>query len=207
MATLDIIEGQKKKSGSITLDDALVSDKVNKAVLYQAVRANLSAKHHGTVNTKTRADVCRTTKKVYRQKGTGGARHGSKKSSPFVGGGRVFGPHPRDYTIRLPKKVRQLALREAIRSKIQEKDLLVVKDFPFKEIKTKVAADFFKGLEVSSALVVLNTASDMVEKSVRNLKGFKVLSVNELSVVEILKYPRLVFTADSFGEVQKRYLV
>ena len=115
MTSLDIIGEKKKKVGSVELGDALLADKVNKAVLYQAVKWFQSGKHHGTVRTKTRSEVLFTSKKVYRQKGTGNARHGSMKSSPFVGGGRVFGPKPRDYTLGLPKKVRRLALREALR--------------------------------------------------------------------------------------------
>jgi len=206
MATIDIINGSMKKVGSAELGDTLLTEKLNKAVLYQAVRANLSTHHHGTVNTKTRADVWRTGKKLYKQKGTGGARHGSRKTAPFVGGGRVFGPHPRDYTIRLPRKVRVLAMREALRCALIEKNVTVVQEFPFKTPKTKEASQFFSAIKVPGGLVILDKASDVVEKSIRNLKGFKILRVDQLSPYEILKYQKLIFTADAFAEAQKRYL-
>lgn len=206
MATLDIIEAGKKKVGSVSLTDALLSEKVNKAVLYQAVRANLSADHHGTVDTKTRAEVLRTGKKLHKQKGTGGARHGSRKSSPFVGGGRVFGPHQRDYTIRLPRKVRQLAMKEVFKELLQQKKVLVVKDLPFKEAKTKVAAKFLSSLDIKGGLVVVERATPTVEKSVRNIKGFKVLKISELSVVELLRYQNVVLTENTFDTISKRYL-
>lgn len=206
MATLDIIEAGKKKVGSVSLTDALLSEKVNKAVLYQAVRANLSADHHGTVDTKTRAEVLRTGKKLHKQKGTGGARHGSRKSSPFVGGGRVFGPHQRDFTIRLPRKVRQLAMKEVFKELLQQKKVLVVKDLPFKEAKTKVAAKFLGSLDIKGGLVVIERATPTIEKSVRNIKGFKVLKISELSVVELLRYQNVVLTENTFEAISKRYL-
>lgn len=206
MASIEIINEKKQKVGEVNLSDPLLSDKVNKAVLYQAVRATLSSRHHGTVDTKTRAEVNRTNKKVYRQKGTGGARHGSRKTSPFVGGGRVFGPHPRDYTIQLNKKVKQLAIREAIRSQLIDQNITILKEIPFKEIKTEKAHELFSGLNISSGLVVLDKPSAVIEKSIRNLKGFKIIRVDQLNTVDLLKYPKVIFTSESFEMTQKKYL-
>src|SRR3989338_3602910 len=126
MDKLDIINSKNKKVGEISLVEGFAKDPINKAIVHLAVKRVLAGKHHGTVRTKTRADVLRTTKKVYRQKGTGGARHGSMKSSPFVGGGRVHGPKPRDYSLGANKKVRALALREALRSGLQDGKVVVL---------------------------------------------------------------------------------
>lgn len=204
-ASLDIIDSHKAKVGSFLLNDFLLEKKVNKAVLYEALRANLSSKHHGTVNTKTRSEVLRTTRKIYRQKGTGNARHGSRKSSPFVGGGRVFGPHQRDYTIRLNRQTRQLALREALRASIKDNKVIVVSEISFDKIKTRQAADFFKGIDIQGGLVVLPGPSLTIEKSMKNLKHFKSLRVDQLSVFALLKYTPLIFTKESFELIQKRY--
>src|SRR5262245_58065435 len=137
MALLPIINSKKEQVGELKLKDELLKERPNQTVIYSAVRRHLASKHHGTVDTKTRAEVHRTTKKVYRQKGTGNARHGSRKSSPFVGGGRVFGPHQRDYALDMPKKVRKLALREVLRIQIMEGKVTLLDSFPFKKIKTK----------------------------------------------------------------------
>ena len=206
MSTLDIIGEKKKKVGSVDLADALLADKVNKAVLYQAVKWFQSGKHHGTVRTKTRSEVLFTSKKVFRQKGTGNARHGSMKSSPFVGGGRVFGPKPRDYTLGLPKKVRKLALREALRHQLKESRIMVLEEFPFKQIKTGEAAVFLSGLGLNGGLIVLEAPQEFVQKSVRNLKGFKIILADQINVVDLLCYPKLIFTKASFDSVQKKYL-
>ncbi|MBI2340914.1 MAG: 50S ribosomal protein L4 [Deltaproteobacteria bacterium] len=206
MSTLDIIGENKKKVGSVELADPLLAAKVNKAVLYQAVKWALSGRHHGTVRTKTRSEVLFTTKKVYRQKGTGNARHSSRKSSPFVGGGRVFGPKPRDYTLGLPKKVRRLALREALRQRLKESRVTVLDGFPLKQIKTKEALKFLSGLDVQGGLIVLEAPQEFVQKSVRNLKGFKTILTDQINLLDLLSYPKVIFTRASFDSVQKRYL-
>ncbi|HBF13578.1 MAG TPA: 50S ribosomal protein L4 [Deltaproteobacteria bacterium] len=206
MGTLNVVNAEKKKVGEVSLPDAVLSDKLNKAVLYQAVKTYLAGQHHGTVRTKTRSEVNFTTKKVYRQKGTGGARHGSMKSSPFVGGGRVHGPKPRDYSLGANKKVRALALREALRSGLQDGKVVVLDALHFKEIKTKLAAQVFGKLGLKSALVVLDKKTDVIEKSIRNLKGFKTILANQLNVFDLLKYPQVLFTQESFGMVNERYL-
>ncbi len=205
MATIDIISASGKK-GAVELSDSLFSEKLNRAVLYTLVRSNLAGRHHGTVDTKTRAEVDRTSKKIFRQKGTGNARHGSRKSSPFVGGGRVFGPHPRDFTIRLPRKVRQLGFREALRSKLIDKEIVIVNEIPLTEIKTKKAAEFFKSLKVRSGMVVLDKPHETISKSIRNLKGFRVAQTDQLQVADILKFQHIIFTKESFEQVRNRYL-
>lgn len=204
MDKLDIINAKNKKVGEISLVEGFTKEPTNKAVVHLAIKRVLAGKHHGTVSTKTRADVLRTTKKVYRQKGTGGARHGSMKSSPFVGGGRVFGPKPRDFTQSMTKKSKKLALREALKGQIQDGLVTIIDSIPLKEIKTKLAADFFKGLGIEKALVIVDQASDVLQKSIRNLKGFKLLATKELNVYELVKSPRLLFTSEAFDSFQKR---
>lgn len=207
MALLEIIGDNNKKTGEISLSDALFSKKVNEAVLYQAVKTHLASKHHGTVDTKTRREVLFTTKKVYRQKGTGNARHGSMKSAPFVGGGRVFGPHPRDYTLGLPKKVRRLAVREALRSQLVDKGVMIIDQFPLQSIKTSEAVKFLNSLGLTGGLIILEGASEVVEKSVRNIRGYKLVRASEINVFDVLKYPKLIFTAKAFEKVRDHYLM
>ncbi|MDO8519002.1 MAG: 50S ribosomal protein L4 [Deltaproteobacteria bacterium] len=205
MSKLDIINSANKKVGEIDLSEAL-KEKVNKAVLYQAVKTYLSSKHHGTVDTKTRAEVLFTTKKVYRQKGTGNARHGSMKSSPFVGGGRVFGPHPRDYTLGMNKKVRRLAVREALKARLIDGSVMVVEKIPLTQIKTSTAVKFMDGLGLKGGLVVLEAADDVIEKSVRNIRDFKLVRADTVNVFDLLKYPKILFTAGAFSKVAEKYL-
>jgi len=206
MASIEVINENNKKVEDVSIADKIMTDKVNKAVLYQAIHHHQASQHHGTVKTQDRTEVSRTTKKVYRQKGTGGARHGSRRPAPFVGGGRVFGPRPRDYSYKLNKKVRSLAVKEALRYQLQEGNIKVVKEISFAEIKTKNAIEFFKGIEVSRGLVVLDKPSEIIEKSVRNLVGFKVVRAAQLKVFDILKAPTLIFTAQAFNQVSERFL-
>lgn len=198
--------GQKKVS-EINLSDSVMQEKVNKAVLHAAVKTFLASKHHGTVRTKTRAEVNRTNKKIYRQKGTGGARHGSRKTSPFVGGGRVFGPKPRDFTLGLNKKVKSLALKEALRARILANDLLVVDKIPLNQMKTKEAEQFFKGFKLDGALIILDRVNANVERSIRNLPKFKVIYLEGLNVFDLLKYSKVVVTQEAFELIKNKYLM
>lgn len=206
MASVDIIDQKNQKLKSVPFSDEVLTKKVNMALLYQAIKRAFAGKHHGTVRTKTRSEVLRTSKKVYRQKGTGNARHGSRKSSPYVGGGRVFGPKPRDYTLKLNKKMKQLAFKEALRTHLIEGSVTVLDGFSFTQPKTKEAAKLFGGLKIDSGLVVLEGKSDGVEKSIRNLKGFQVTTTDQLALLDIMSYPRLVFTEKAFQVVSEKYL-
>lgn len=206
MSKLEIVNSGNKKVGEIVLGEALLTDKVNKAVLYQAVKSHLASKHHGTVDTKTRAEVLRTTKKVYNQKGTGNARHGSMKSAPFVGGGRVFGPHPRDYTIRMNKKTRKLAVREALKARLIDGSVMVVEQIPLTTIKTKEAVKFLSGLGLSGGLIILEAADEVIAKSVGNIRDYKLIRADQVNVFDLLKYRKILFTAGAFGKIQEKYL-
>lgn len=207
MTTLEIINSKKEKTGKIELADSLLETKPNKAVLYQALRRQLASTHHGTVNTKTRSQVLRTGKKAYRQKGTGFARHGSRKSPPFVGGGRIFGPHPRDHAVGMSKKVRGLAIREALRVQISEGKLTILENIPLREIKTRLAVGLFSSLGIEGGVIILDKPSEVIEKSLRNVCGFKVICIDQLNILDLLKYPKIIFTSQSFKIVQEKYLM
>lgn len=204
MSTLALYNQSGKKVRDIEVADGLLAGPIRKSLLYYMVRNQLANRRAGTAATKTRGMTTGSTKKIYRQKGTGNARHGDIKAPIFVGGGRIFGPHPRDYSYTTPKPAKRRALQTALALKNKEGGLRVVENLGWKDIKTKQAAEFFKALESKSALLVIGAANDAVEKSVRNLKGFKVLRAEGLNVYDILKYDHLVLTEDALKAVVAR---
>jgi len=204
MSTLALYSQAGKKVRDIEVAEGLLAGPIRKGLLYYMVRNQLANRRAGTHATKTRGMTTGSTKKIYRQKGTGNARHGDIKAPIFVGGGRIFGPHPRDYSYTTPKPAKRRALQTALALKNKEGALRVVENLTWKEIKTKQAAEFFKALECKSALLVIAGTDDKVEKSVRNLKGFKVLRAEGLNVYDILKYDQLVLTEDALKAVVER---
>ncbi len=204
MSTLALYNQSGKKVRDIEVADGLLAGPIRKSLLYYMVRNQLANRRAGTAATKTRGMTTGSTKKIYRQKGTGNARHGDIKAPIFVGGGRIFGPHPRDYSYTTPKPAKRRALQTALALKNKEGGLRVVENLGWKDIKTKQAAEFFKALEAKSALLVIGSANEAVEKSVRNLKGFKVLRAEGLNVYDILKYDHLVLTEDALKAVVAR---
>ncbi len=204
MSTLALYNQSGKKVRDIEVADGLLAGPIRKALLYYMVRNQLANRRAGTHATKTRGMTTGSTKKIYRQKGTGNARHGDIKAPIFVGGGRIFGPHPRDYSYTTPKPAKRRALQTAVALKNKEGALKVVENLAWKDIKTKQAQEFFKALDSKSALLVIGSANEVVEKSVRNLKGFKVLRAEGLNVYDILKYDHLVLTEDALKAVVAR---
>lgn len=204
MSTLALYNQSGKKVRDIEVAEGLLAGPIRKGLLYYMVRNQLANRRAGTHATKTRGMTSGSTKKIYRQKGTGNARHGDIKAPIFVGGGRIFGPHPRDYSYTTPKPAKRRALQTALALKNKEGALRVVENLGWKEIKTKQAAEFFKALECKSALLVIAGVNEPVEKSVRNLKGFKVLRAEGLNVYDILKYDQLVLTEDALKAVVER---
>jgi large subunit ribosomal protein L4 len=164
----------------------------------------MAKRRAGTHSTKTRGAVSGSTRKIYRQKGTGRARHGSIKAPIFVGGGITFGPSPRSYAYTLPKSARRRGLQTALAIKSREGKLLLLEAPSWKQAKTKQAVDLFKALKVESALLVLDERSEVVEKSVRNLKKYKALSVNGLNVYDILNFEHLILTEGALKKVVER---
>ncbi len=201
MGEIAIYNLEKAKIGSAELPVSF-GQKANRALLYQVVTAQQTNQRQGTAKVKNRHEVVGSTRKIYRQKGTGRARHGDIKAPLFVGGGRVFGPKPRDYEVRLPQKIRQAALRSAIVDRQSEGRFWILDGLSFDEPKTKKAAAVFSKFEIDGALVVLDQKAPATEKSIRNLRGFKVCRVEALSVLEILRHKHLVLTKGSFEKVK-----
>ncbi len=206
MSTISITDVNAKKVGDLNVDESLLDGKVNKAVVHAGVRRALAGKHHGTVRTKTRAEVNRTGKKVFKQKGTGNARHGSRKSSPIVGGGRVFGPKPRDYTYSMHKNVRKFALKEALKWQLQLGAVTVLDTIPLSNVKTKVAAEMLNKLGIEKGLIVIETATDAIVESVRNIKNIKVVVAQNLGLYDLVKFPKIIFTSKAFEQVSQKCL-
>ena len=177
---------------------------VKKGVLHQVVTAQLAAKRAGSAAVKRRSDVQGSRRKLYRQKGTGRARKGDIKSPVLRGGGVVFGPDPRDYTKKVPKKVRKLALRMALTSKIQDQQLIVLDSLEMSEIKTKVFAGMISTLGAEKALFVTGEKNENVELSSRNIPGVKILQTQGLNVYDILKFPKLVIVQPAIEGIEGR---
>lgn len=201
---LDVIDQRCKKIRSLDVAPS-VADKINKAVLYYAFKAQRNNLRHGTVKTKTRSEVKMTNKKVYRQKGTGNARHGARSANIFVGGGNVFGPNPRSYFEHLNRKMRVLSYAEAFKYLIQNDTLKIVDDFIFEKPSTKAAAEFLKNAGCVRALVILPSSNENAKLSFRNLRDVTVLAEHNLNLPDILSHDFVVVTASFFEEMKGRY--
>ncbi len=190
----------------LELDDRLFGVEVKAHVLHDIVRNQLANRRQGTACTKSRSDVKGSGAKPYRQKGTGQARAGSKKSPIWRSGGVAFGPKPRDYSYKLPKKVRKLGLRMALSARFGEGNLTVVDTLSMDEIKTKKFVEIMNRLEMDNCLVVTGKDNVNVTKSARNVVGFKVLPGEGLNVFDILKYSKLLVDKSSIELLEKRLL-
>jgi large subunit ribosomal protein L4 len=188
----------------IEVSDEVFAVPFNEAVVHQALVQQQANARQGTVNTKTRSEVAGSSKKLYRQKGTGLARAGSRRSPLRRGGGIIFGPRPRSYQQAMPKKMRQLALRCALSTKVGDGELTVLKQLKFEEPKTKEMARILANLGVdSSALIVTVEPEENVIKSARNLAGIKTLPANLLNIVDILSHKRLLMTVDAIRMAER----
>ena len=206
MATLDVINQSGEKVGSIELDDTVFAAPVKEHLLWEMVVAQLAGRRRGTASTKARWEVKGSTRKIYRQKGTGRARHGSIRASTFVGGGCAFGPKPRSYEKMPPKKVRRSALRSALSLRVGEKKVVVLQDFDLKEIKTKKVSEILVKLGIERGLIVDEKSNANLQKSVRNLPRAKFLAVEGLNVYDILRHETLVLTAPVAKKIEERLL-
>jgi large subunit ribosomal protein L4 len=204
MATLELYNMDGKKVKDLKTPEALFAGPLRKGLLYYAVRQQRASRRAGTHETKTHSTVSGTTKKMYRQKGTGRARHGDARANIFVGGNKAFGPHPRSYAYDLPRSARRRGLQAALILKQREGNLLVVETPKWKEPKTKQAAKFFENLKINSALWVLEDKSPTIEKSVRNLPKFQTIPAAGLNVYDILRYDKLLLTEGALEKIQQR---
>ena len=205
MANVSVYNIEGNQVGEIELNDAVFGVEINEHLLHMAVVNHLAAKHQGTQSAKTRSEVRGGGKKPWRQKGTGHARQGSTRAPQWTGGGVVFAPKPRDYSFKLNKKERRLALKSALTSKVVENKIIVLDAFNMDEIKTKKFKAVMDALKVSKALVVVDGDNTNVVLSARNIPEVKTASTNTINVYDILKYDTLVVTQDAVATIQEVY--
>jgi large subunit ribosomal protein L4 len=201
---IDVVNMEGEKVGQMELADEVFGCKVREHLLWEMVKAQQAARRAGTHSTLTRKFVRGGGRKPYRQKGTGNARQGSTRSPNFVGGGKVFGPHPRDYEYTLPRKVKKAALASALSLRAQEKKLVIVERLVIETPKTKRMAGVLKALGVDSAVVVDGKDNGNLVKSVRNLSACTCLPPEGLNVYDILMHSGLVIAKDVVKAVEAR---
>ena len=197
------IKGQN--IGDIALSEEIFGQPVNTAVMHEVVVAHLANCRQGTQSAKTRSEVSGGGKKPWRQKGTGRARQGSTRSPQWRHGGVVFAPKPRDYTIRVNKKVKRLAMKSALSSKVEENEVIVFDALNIEAPKTKEMVKVLKAVDVSKALIVLADKDEAVERASANIEGVKTTLVGTLNVYEILKYEKLILTKASVEKIEEVY--
>ncbi len=196
---------------SITLPKEIFGVKVNEHLMAQAVRVFLNNRRKGTVKTKSRGEVNKTTKKAYRQKGTGRARHGAMSAPIYVGGGVAFGPKPRDYSLSLPKKMKRAALFSALSAKVAGGEIKVLTGLEKIEPKTKLMADVIKNLSLDGKnkkllLVAADPKADNVKKAGRNIKGLSILDANLLNTYEVLDSKGIILMKGAIEAIQKSFV-
>ncbi len=205
MANVSVYNMEGNEVGKIDLNDAVFGVEVNEHLVHMAVVAQLANKRQGTQKAKTRSEVRGGGKKPWRQKGTGHARQGSTRAPQWTGGGVVFAPTPRDYTIKLNKKEKRAALKSALTSRVQENKFIVLDELKLDEIKTKKFQNVLNNLKVNKALVVVGDDSDNVVKSARNIPAVKTAYVNTINVYDILKYNTVVATKAAVANIEEVY--
>ena len=205
MANVSVYNMEGKEVGTIELNDAVFGVEVNEHLVHMAVVAQLANKRQGTQKAKTRSEVAGGGRKPWRQKGTGHARQGSTRSPQWTGGGMVFAPTPRDYTITLNKKEKRAALKSALTSRVNENKFVVVDELKFDEVKTKNFKAVMNNLKVSKALVVLADNDQNTVLSARNIPEVKTSLVNTINVFDILKYNTVVATKAAVASIEEVY--
>ena len=205
MANVSVYNMEGKEVGTMELNDAVFGVEVNEHLVHLAVVAQLANKRQGTQKAKPRSEVSGGGRKPWRQKGTGHARQGSTRAPQWTGGGVVFAPTPRDYSIRLNKKEKRAALKSALTSRVNDNKFVVVDELKFEEIKTKNFKNVMNNLNVSKALVVLAENDQNVVLSARNIPEVRTSLVNTLSVYDILKYNTVVATKAAVASIEEVY--
>ncbi|MDO4262203.1 MAG: 50S ribosomal protein L4 [Eubacteriales bacterium] len=205
MANVSVYNMEGKEVDKIELSDAVFGVDVNEHLVHLAVVAQLANKRQGTQKAKTRSEVSGGGRKPWRQKGTGHARQGSTRAPQWTGGGVVFAPVPRDYTIRLNKKEKRLALKSVLTNCVNENKLIVLDELKFDEIKTKKMQAVLDALNVSKALVVLNENDANVVRSARNIANVQTALTNTINVYDILKYSTVIVTKAAVATIEEVY--
>ncbi len=202
MAVADVFNIEKKKVAEVELNDAVFGSEINEAIIYDVVKMQLASRRSGTASTKTRSDVSGGGKKPWRQKGTGRARSGSSRSPIWRSGGTVFGPHPKDYSYSMPKKMRKKALMSALSMKFKENKMLILKDFPMEKISTKVFQNVVNLFDLKKALFVLGDNNEVLLKSSRNIKNVKMIRSEGINVYDILNHEHLILLEPSIKKIE-----
>jgi large subunit ribosomal protein L4 len=202
MTKLAVYNIGNQKVNDIELDDQIFKVESNPALFYDVVRMNLASQRKGSAATKNRALVRGGGAKPWRQKGTGRARAGSRRSPLWRGGGTIFGPMPRDYTFSLPKKERRAALRAALSLKLQEEKLILLDEFPLNGFKTKQVLEVLKRFNVEDALIVTSGKNIFLERSTKNIPSVEVLHADELNVYDILNHEHLILLSPVLPRIQ-----
>ena len=192
MPVADVYDIDKKKVSQIELNDAVFDAEANPDVMYEVVRMQMASKRRGTASTKERGDIRGGGKKPWRQKGTGRARAGTTRSPLWRGGGTVFGPSPRGYAYKLPKKVKKMALVSALSMKFNEQRIIILKEFPLEEIKTRKFKEVIDRFGFKKALFVLDKSNPVLEKSSRNLSDIKMIKSEGINVYDLLDHEYIV---------------
>jgi large subunit ribosomal protein L4 len=203
MAIVDVYNLQKEKVGEIQLRDEVFNVPVKRHVLHQVVVSQLAGRRAGTASTKGRSEVKASGKKLWRQKGTGRARVGDAASPTRRGGGVAFGPKPRQYDLRVPRKVRKAALRMALSDKLQGEQLIVVDSLSLAEAKTKSFVAVMDRFDVAKGLIVTEGTNEILDKSSRNVPWVKVLRSEGLNVYDILNCDQLVLEQATVGKIEE----
>ena len=202
---INVIDISSKALGTTNLSDAIFGLEPRKDILHRTVVYQLAKKRTGTHKVKNRAEITATTKKMYKQKGTGSARHGSKKVPQFRGGGRAFGPHPRDHSIKLTKKFRKLALRHALSSKLKDGNIVILSEAKLSKPKTSLLVKNLQKLAVDSALFIDAKEFDKnFELATMNIPNIDILPVQGINVYDMLKRDKLFITKAALKEIEGR---
>ena len=206
MPKVDLYNMDGKVIGDIELSENIFGTEVNEDVLYLAVESYLANQRQGTQSTKTRTEVSGGGVKPWKQKGTGRARQGSIRAPQWIKGGIALGPKPRTYTIKLTKKVKRLALKSALSSKVIDNNVMVLDEINFSEIKTKNMVNVLNNLKLeTNALIVLGDKNENVVRSARNIPNVKTVYVNTINVYDILKYNKFIMTKEAAAKIEEVY--
>ena len=206
MPKVNVLNLSGDKVEEITLAEEIFGIEPNEHAVYEAVKNILANRRQGTQSAKTRAEVRGGGKKPWRQKGTGRARQGSIRAPQWTGGGIVFAPKPRDYSYRIPKKVRRLALKSVLSSKVQTEDMIVLDALVMEEASTKKAVEILKNIDAKEkAIVLVADGSDNVRKSFRNIPKVATLALGEINVYDLLKYDTVVLTKEAVKKIEEVY--
>jgi len=206
MSTVQVYNLAGEPSGEFELASEVFDAPVNEALIHQSVKATLANRRQGTADTKTRGEISHTTKKAYRQKGTGRARQGMRSAPHWKGGGTVFGPHPRDYNMSLPKKMRRAALLSALAVKASEEGIIVVDAFSFAEPKTRHAAALLRALKIDGMnriLLVVKERDDAAIRVFNNLPNVEIVTADMLGTYQVLNASCLLFEQASLRRLQE----